>query len=73
MEGPTFQTKNLQARGTTLQAGQNDQEMQVGRKGNRQQLQKPKVSNQQRQTSCQNASSATKAISNIEEKMHLPN
>ena len=48
--GPTLQTKNLQARGTTLQAWKNGQETQVGRKGNRQQLRKPKASNRQRQT-----------------------
>ena len=40
--GPTLQTKNLQAQGTTLQARQDGQATPVGKKGNRQQLRKPR-------------------------------
>ena len=43
LRGPILQTKNLQAPGTTLQARQNGQETRVGRKGNRQQLRKPRL------------------------------
>ena len=47
--GSTLQTKNLQARGTTLQARQNGQETQVGKRGNRPTAKETNVSNRQRQ------------------------